>query len=347
MKRVYSVSMLIGGLLVTVLLMLLLPFIPVIQAVRQKSEYAPLRVNLTYTKDPRAIAKAFLHYFQDAFGTEQLPEGKILESKKLGKLEVVGDSFDKRRYSTMVYIAKEATIPPKTSFKHEVISESPLVFGPRCRVRVIKTTKKLTLGRECCITRWIDVEGEMHVGEESYINIASCTSVMYLSSGVAFNRLWGFPVITARAFPFRKSLSEMREAHLDKAKIDENVFYAHKDYVVEAGRTVYQPTLVHGALRIEAGAKIFGNIKVHGDVVVEEGCFVDGDIISERSITIGENCFVAGNLFSRESILIHSYSQIGTPEHTKSVVAKHGIRLASHVAVFNYLLTDGEGSVLG
>jgi len=343
----HSVQVLIAACLLIVFVMLLLPFIPVIQAIRQKSEYEPLKVNLTYTKDPRAMAKAFHRYFQNAFAAEQLVEGNILENEKFGKLEVVGNSFDKRRYNSIVFITKEATVPAKSIFKHEVVSESSLIFGPRCRARVIKTTKNLILERECCITRWIDSEEEIHIGVESYINIASCTSVMRLASGVVFKRLWGFPIITSKTFPFKKSLSGMREEHLDKAKIDENVLYAPKDYAVEAERSVFQSMIVHGSLRIEAGAKVFGNIKVHGDVFLGEGCFIDGDIIAEQSITIGKNCFVSGNLFCRENIFIDSYSQIGTPEHTKSVVAKNTIELALHVAIFNYILTDGEGRVLG
>jgi predicted acyltransferase (DUF342 family) len=330
-----------------VCVLIAIPLIPVIMAVREKKDYAPLPVNLEYTKDPRAIAKYFDQYFADSFAEDTLQAGDIPKSKKLGTLEVVGDTFNKSTYKNMVYLLSSVKIPKGLRFEREVISRNELEVGDGCYVRVIKAEKKLKLGRECCIVRWIDAEGPIIVGENSHINIAGSSSTIHLAKGVTFNRLYGLPILTSPNFDFKKNLQHIRDEHLDEAAIEENLLYLpNEEYKIKKDVKIFRSMVTQGDLLIESDVKIFGSIKTNGDIFLDENCFVDGNIIAEGDITIGKNCFITGNLFSRGRILISPYTQIGTSESTKSVIAQKEIHLAEHVAIFNYLLTDKSGKVV-
>ncbi|HIP27930.1 MAG TPA: hypothetical protein EYG82_02000 [Sulfurovum sp.] len=329
------------------LLMILIPLLPVIRAVREKSDFDPLPVNMTYSKDPRAIAKYFGQYFVDAFTENTFKIGDRLEDEKLGKLEVLGDTFSKIKYQDMVYIIGEVEIPRALKFEREVIARDALVVGDHCSVRAIKAEKKLTLGKECCIVRWIDAEGSISVGQNTHVNIASSASLIHLSRGVEFNRLFGHPVLTSHSFSFQKNRQHMIDEHLDDAAIDENLLYIQDEkYVIEKKDKLFRSIVTQGDLLLEEEVKVFGSIKINGDVVLQDNCFIDGNIIAEGNITIGEHCFITGNLFSRRGITIGSYTQIGTSENTKSVVAQKEISLCEHVAIFNYILTDSGGKVV-
>lgn len=342
----HSVDMLIWLYAIGTIVLIVVPMIPVIQAVWDKEGYAPLPVNLKYTKDPRAIAKQFDRYFTDAYDIDVLEPGARIESDKLGTLEVLGPVFGKNVYREMVYLPHKSVVPPETKFEREVVARDEVAFGDHCYARVVKTGKKLILGEENCIVRWIDAEGAIYVGRNSHINIASTPSTMHLERGVTFHRLYAYPILTSHTFAFKKSLQHIRHEHLDEAMIDKNLLYiSERIHTLSENSILFRSMVTQGDLKMERGAKVFGNIKVNGDVTLADDCFVDGNIIAEGSITVGENCFIAGDLFSRESIEIGSYSQVGTSEHTKSVVAKKRIRLAEHIAIFNYLLTDEVGEV--
>jgi len=342
-----SVDMLLTLYILGVFIMMVIPMVPVIQAVWDKNEYSPLPVNLAYTKDPRAIVKYFNQYFYESFGDTTLNPGKILKSQRLGKLEVIEAPLKKKVYKEMVYIVGKTTIPEGVKFEKGVVSDEELIFGEGCYSRVIRTTNKVTLGEKNCITRWIDSEGILVVGSNSHINIASSLSVIHLTTGVSFHRLYGYPILTSHTFSFNKNLQAVRKEHLDEAKIDENLLYIFdKQYRINAADTRFRSIVTQGDLILETGVKLFGNVKANGDVILKENCFVDGNIIAEGSIKIGKNCFVSGDLFSRNTITIDSYTQIGTQEHSKSVVAKKRISLSEHVAIFNYLLTDEVGEVI-
>jgi len=341
-----SIDILLLEYTLGVIILMLIPLAPVIYAVWDRKGYEPLPVNMKYTKDPRAIAKYFDQYFYNSFGDKVLKPGEILNSKKLGKLEVVEETFHRSLYKDMVYIVGKAKVPDRSRFEREVISRDELEFGNRCYARVIKSQKKLILGEENCIVRWIDSESTITVGRYSHINIASSMSTMHLEKGVSFRRLYGYPVLTSHAFSFRKNLEGIREEHIDKPSIDENLLYVpDKKYTLTKGTILFRSLVTQGHLIIEQNTKVFGNIKSNGDVEVGDNSFIDGNIIAEGSIKIGKNCFVVGNLFSRASIKIDSYTQIGTSEHPKSVISKKMITLAEHVAIFNYLLTDKTGEV--
>ncbi len=327
--------------------LILIPLLPVIKAIREKSDYEPLPVNLKYSKDPRAISKYFDQYFSDAFDEDNLKVGDQLQNDKLGKLEVIGEKFSKMLYKEMVYLIGDVQIPRRLMFEREIISRGALIVGNECNVRAIKAEKKLTIGEGCCIVRWIDAEGPIVVGENSRVNIAGSSSVIHLSKTVQFNRLFGHPVLTSHTFHFQKNRQHIIDEHLDEAAIDENLLYIQDEkYVIEKNDKVYRSIVTQGDLLVEEEAKVFGSIKINGDVVLQDNCFIDGNIIAEGNITVGKHCFVTGNLFSREGITIDSYTQIGTSENTKSVVAQREIRLCEHVAIFNYILTDSGGKVV-
>ena len=341
-----SVDILVWQYAIGVIVLMIIPMIPVIQAVWDKEGYEPLPVNLKYTKDPRAIAKQFDQYFTDAYDISALEPGIHIKSDKLGTLEVIGPVFEKSVYKDMVYFPNKSVVPAGMKFEREVIARDEVIFGDHCYARVIKTGKKLILGNENCIIRWIDAEGAIYVGKNSHINIASTVSTMHLEKGVTFHRLYAYPILTSHTFAFKKNLQHIRDEHLNEAMIDKNLLYiSEHTHTLLENSILFKSMVTQGNLKVERGAKVFGNIKVNGDITLAEDCFVDGNIIAEGSITIGQNCFVAGDLFARESIEIGSYSQIGTSAHTKSVVAKKRIKLAEHIAIFNYLLTDEGGEV--
>lgn len=327
--------------------MMFIPIIPVIMAIRDKKDVKPLSVNLEYSKDPRAIAKYFNQYFLESFNEKKLKENTTLESMKLGKLEVISDTFSKPVYDNMVYVLNEAVVPKGIVCKREIIARDNLTLLDNCTIRVIKAEKKLTIGKNCCVQRWIDVEGSMTIGENSNINISSCSSVMHLSKGVIFNRLFANPILSASTFKFQHNFKLHEEMLVKKSAIEDNLLYIQdKSHSIAENKIIFNSIVTQGTLLVDKHVKIYGSIKANKNVKIANNCFVLGNIISEGNISIGENCFIMGNLFSRNKISIGKYSQIGTSEHTKSVVAKKEISLAEHVTVFNYILTDKQGEVI-
>jgi len=334
--------LLIYGTLTAV--MMLIPLIPVWKAVKEKKDINPLDVNLAYSKDPHAIAEHFIALFNNDYPEDALIAGRVLNGKRLGKLSVIASVFKKSRYKNLVCTIEEIVVPPNTRFDQELMAKKTISLSSGCHAKAIYAAEALTLGNDCCVSRWIDAKDTLIIKSGSQINIASCSEIMYLEPGIAFNRIYAHPILTSHEFNFNHDISVIWQRHEVASKIDENLLYIQKEkYRIEKDENIFQSIVLSGELLMEEGAKVFGDIKANGDVILKDKCVVDGNIISEGNIDIGEGCFVTGDLFSRKEIIIRKGTQIGTETHRKSVIAKGNIQLHEHVAVFNYILTDSRG----
>lgn len=325
-------------------IMILIPLIPVGMAIKEKKDINPLRINFDYIKDPRAIAGQFKVLFKEDYDEKELIAGNTLTGKRFGKLTIIGEEFEHKEFTNLVCITERTTVPSNTHFDQELVAKKDLILSSGCHAKAIYAPEKLTLGEECCVSRWIDTKGRLTIKNKSQINIASSSSTIHLEPQVSFSRLYGFPIMTSSQFTYNHDLTVLLQTHEVAAQIEKNLLYLQKEnHTMEEKENVFQSMVLAGKLHMKSEAKVFGDIKANDDVVLEKGCVVDGNIICEGDIIIGEGCFVTGDLFSRKSITIHKDTQIGTDTRTKSVIAKGKITLHEHIAIFNYILTDTRG----
>jgi len=63
-------------------------------------------------------------------------------------------------------------------------------------------------------------------------------------------------------------------------------------------------------------------------------------------VIIGAGCTILGNVFSQGRFAIGTGGHVGEKGQIKSVIGKKGVFLKGNVALYGYLMTEGEGKVL-
>jgi len=340
--------MLLSQYLAIAFVMMFIPFIHIIIAIKGKKDVDPLPVNLDYSKDPRFMANRFEKYFFKAFEKTTLEVSHIYHDDKFGTVEVLNQQYnDKKYYKGMVYILDEIEIAQKSTISHEILSEASVTLLSNCKVRAIKSKHSITLHKNSQVQRWVDAGENVYVGKDSCLNIVCATKRIVLAQGTQFKRLYAHPIQSSHE---RKD--PIHEPHWEKdevtfSDIKDNVLYlSTKRPFIDQDTTVSQSIVSKYSLTLKKNVRIEGNVKSNANLHLDENCIIMGNLFSEGDISISENCFIMGNVFSHKNIYISKGSQIATATRTKSVIAKGIISIEEGVSIFSYVLADNYGEIV-
>ena len=328
--------------------MMFLPFIHIIIAIRGKKDVEPLHINLDYSKNPRYMAIPFEEYFYKTFPKEQLINGAILEDGRVGKVEVLKqESLKNAKHYQMFYLLDDIVFPKRKKIKREIFAQKSIRLSHHSQVRAIKARGDVILGPHCKVQRWIDSDTNIIVGRHSCVNIIYAVGHLVMQPGSKFKRLYAHPVQSSHEIKYSLIRDVPERQELVHSDITDNLLYLTKKRETIANHTHISSSLVsQHHLILGDFVYVQGDIKSNGKLVIGKDCVVNGNIFSEEDIYISRHCFISGNIFSHKNIYICEGTQIGTQKHTKSIVTKGSIKIEKDVTVFSYILADEEGEII-
>jgi len=329
-------------------IMMFLPFIHIIIAIRGKKDVEPLHVNLNYSKNPRYMTEPFETYFYQSFPKEQLIDGNILEDKKVGRVEVVSQkTIAQAGYYEMFYLLDSVIFPKKSSIKREIFAQEDVTLQEYTRVRAIRSKGNIFLHDNCKIQRWLDADKNIIVGKNICLNIVYANGYIRLEKGTKFKRLYGHPIQTSHKIQY--SLLQITKENREQlhSNIRDNLLYINdKEAFIEKDKHIQRSVISQHNLTLGNNIYINGDIKSNGKLYVGEKCIINGNLFAEEDIYISKKCFISGNVFSHKNIYICEGTQIATEKHTKSVVTKGTVKIEKNVTIFSYVLADEEGEIV-
>lgn len=328
-------------------LLLLVPFLPGIRELRRPKDDEPIRIDETFTRDPRYFGNA-LRQKLAPFLEERPPELPARMEIELRKPEILAVFDDlhvpegAREDALAVALGAAAVGRDARLAETWVRGDAELESG--AVVRALACDGQLTLGAGAKIQRWVDVEGHLLAEPGADLGLsASAAGVLRLSQGCAFRRLWGRPVFV-RGEPGQEP-AESQEAAAAPETIEDEVIWGRRGLSLPRGFRLERDLVALTDVRIGPGATVLGTIKAHGSIDVGDGARIRGNLIARRGVTTGRNVRVAGNVFAERDVVLGPGTQVGRKGGIKTVYAAGHIRLEPAAAVLGWVIAERGGTV--
>lgn len=342
-------------LLLVFVLLIIIPFVPGLIEVTVPKDRYPLPVkNTQYAKDPRYLGKSARRILTQAL------EGKILEEGRhtvlMSKEETIDLADDlvvpsNERVQNVQYVRGDLRAENGVRFGKEVFVGGVASIGARSRLRTLACDGPLTLGEGTRVSRWLDAEGEIVVGEGCNLGISAASAQgIRLGDRIQFRRLFGNPVTTQDYIPEGNTSPADAPPSLANiptkvSTIKDTLDLHRKNLDLAEGEEREGHVVVKGNLTFKKGSRLKGSAKVYGATVLEKGAVVLGDIFGEGPVTVGEDAVVLGNIFSQDVVIVLPGARIGRQGALKSVIGKKEVHIAQDVCINGYVLTEGQGRI--
>jgi cytoskeletal protein CcmA (bactofilin family) len=341
------------GLILLTSALIVLPLVPALGELRNKSDALPLSVIQQHTGEIRFFADGFRSYVKGlepalrncvgsgdhAGGT--MPDGS--EYLVLGRgEEALFLPFRERNEFKPVVIAAatDLLLPSSTNFSKEIFSAGSVIGGTENRYRAILAEKDVRLGRESSVMRWVHAVGEFSADPACrlYGRVSSDTGIR-LSEECTFLRLNAPHIVIGPDADPAQSFSAVPAS----ATTQQRTFH-DGDFEIRAGEVFQGNLVVRGRLRIGACARVCGSVKSEKEMVLEPRVSVEGSLISASSMQIGSDCRIHGPVIAERTLLLQKESRCGTPPNPTTVSAPK-IEVEDGVVVFGTLWARDEGQV--
>jgi cytoskeletal protein CcmA (bactofilin family) len=342
------------GLILLTSALLLLPLVPALAELHNKSDALPLNVIQQHAGEIRFFADGFRSYMKGlqpalqecvssgAHATGTMPDGS--EYVVLGRGEdALFLPFREQNEVHPVIIASgtDLLLPSGTIFSKDIYSAASVIGGTKNRYRAILAEKDIRLGRESSVMRWVHAVGEFSADPACrlYGRVSSETGIR-LSSECSFLRLNApYIAIGPEADP------EQNPAQAPVIATTQPRLFHDGDFEIQAGAVFQDNLVVRGRLRIGAGARVCGSVKSEKGLVLEPGVSIEGSLISASIMQIGRDCRIRGPVIAERTMLIQAGTRCGTP-HNPTTVSAPNIQVEQDVVVFGTLWAREEGQAV-
>jgi len=326
------------------IILLLIPFIPVIVELLRPKDALPLFIRMDYSKEPRYFGRSFKNILKNSVPADASPGIREVKLSRDEKVEIarsrrigIGENVDH-----ILYINGDLVSEDKARLNKEVYVNGNASIGSMNTLRAIACEGRLSLSSNVSIVRWADAEGKVEAGDSCNLGISiSSGDELRVGRGCRFKRLYGIPIIT-----YSRDDNAIGR-HFATREVSDDAWIVDKDCMIVPPLTKVEGNLiVKKRLEVRKECVFVGSIKTYGDLTLEEGVRISGNIFSDGDIEIGENTTISGDVFSQGAIIIKKKARIGTPKEIKSVIGKMGITLGQDVIIYGYLMTEGSGMVI-
>ncbi len=331
-------TFLMAGVFGLFFLMLFLPAIPMIQAIRNRKDVEPLGMDMDFVFNPRFQAIHFENLLKNAARDfNVIPLEERLDTSMVPML-----SRKPLLFRTKGDITVDGTIDSKAILD----AGGAIKFHPNARIHALKSKEHISIGEESMVDLWIDSGAEVIVHKNARTNLITAKTVK-LYKGSSFKRIFAG---TIGFYPLNKEgenkIGEDIVHTKESLNVEAQALYLDKNETIKADSSIHSDVIGRGDLRIEKGCSIYGSLKANGNLEIENNVHIYGNIFCDHDITIKHHCFVFGNIFSHTYIRIGHNTQIGKYAAPKSIIGIKGIEIAGGTFVHNYILTYGEGRVV-
>lgn len=250
------------------ILLLFLPFGPGIYEYLKRKDINPLFINIEYTKNPRYFSLSFKRKLKESVKEDIL---KIInETKEITffneKLKITIDYIiePNSKVDEVLYVFGDFKTNNNVILRKEVYVRGSAYIGENNNIRALACDKKIFLGRNVKVIRWLDAEEDIYVEENCDLGVSTTSNKkIIISKGCVFKRLFA---------PEIQFNSKASEVILDnrKARIIGNI-KTYKD------------------ISFEGSMEIIGNVFSEKDINIGEKVWIKGNVFSQGKINLGGN----------------------------------------------------------
>jgi len=337
---------------------LMLPLIPAVIELQQKSDAEPLSVIQQHAGEIRYFADSFRAYIHNlapdleacrssgAKATGIMPDGA--EYLVLGRGEEALTLPLKQQDEFCPLVIASSTdllLPSETTFSRDIYTRGNFIGGGRNHYRAILAEKDVHLAEASTVTRWTHAVGEFTADPGCKLSgrISSDLGIR-LQSDCSFLRL-NAPRIEIGSMaeidclpPVNPSVSAEVGPGISHRLLHEG------DFEIASGEVFQGDLVVRGNLRIGSGARVCGSVKSGKELVLEPGASVTGSLISAGTMRVGPNCAIHGPVIAEHELRLERGARCGSPDGPTTVSAL-AIAVEEGVVVFGTLWARERGQV--
>ena len=251
-----------------------LPFVPGIIELLAPADDKPLPVK-DYSRDARYFGGSFRRILKDSFQRDGFEKNisEIKLSSGLEKIEIISSDFNsyEKKLDHMLLVSGNLTAKHNSNFNKEIYIKGNAYFGNNNIIRAAAVDKNVEINETAKIIRWLDANGGIKAGENSYLGIsASCGEKLQLSNGCRFRRLFGNPILTLQ----------------DTSKVDYGLMDSERTDINNTSISTYFNEIINEDMRYDEPAIINGNLIINGSLEINNEFTINGDIKAGRNITV-------------------------------------------------------------
>ncbi|MCP4573546.1 MAG: hypothetical protein GY838_14405 [bacterium] len=328
-----------------VLFWALLPYLPGLREIWQRTDIEPLRITRRSEVDIRYFARGFRRLIKDDVAEA------VAASR--GQGEAVAGTFPRGdRWlavggaeaatcippldndgvcSTAILAGDDLHLPDDTVHVAEVYGAAGVRGGAKSVYRALLSDGDLHVGRESVILRWIHADGDLHVDTGTLLcGRASCDRTLRLEEGCAFERLNApevvFGVAGGEAPPAPPAPDQERPLEPkdlpNKVEVTAHRWFVLGKFEIPAGRLVRADLVGSESVVLGPGCRVEGGVKARQDLEIGDGAQVTSAAVAGRDVTLGEGVRVGGPVISERTVTLGRHCLVGSPEKPTTVTTE-------------------------
>jgi hypothetical protein len=342
------------ALIVLTCVLMLLPLVPALAELHNKSDALPLNVIQQHAGDVRFFADGFRSYLKGlepalrecvssgGHSTGAMPDGSDYLVLGRGEDALFLPFRERNDFQPfMIASGTDLLLPSETNFSKDIYSAASVIGGTKNRYRAILAEKEIRLGRGSSVMRWVHAVDEFSADRACrlYGRISSETGIR-LAAECSFLRLNApYIVIGPEADPGYDA------APVPAAATTQPRLFHNGDFEIRAGEIFTGNLVVRGRLRIGSGARVCGSVKSEMELVLEPGALIEGSLISASIMQIGPDCRIRGPVIAERTMLLQERTRCGTL-HNPTTVSAPDIQVERGVVVFGTLWAREQGQAV-
>lgn len=334
--------------------MLMLPLLPALRELKEKSDAMPLNVIQQNAGEVRHFADSFRAYLKGLdpdlqrcalsglTATGTLPDGT--DYMVLGR---AGTPFPMNDGICPLLLAahEDLMVPAEVTFSKDIYTSGNFAGGEKNHYRAILAEKNIRLGSASHVTRWLHAVEEFNA--EPGCSLPGRTSsdrLVRLRHACRFTRVHA-PLI-ATGEPENHHLAQLSNFIGTQAAHSTARLLYEGDFAIEARDVIHANIVVRGNLVVGAGARVCGSLKSGKDMILESGVCVEGTLMSGERMRIGSDCSIYGPVIAEREMFLGTGTVCGSPEKPTTVTSP-AIEVQERTLVFGTLWARESGRVVG
>jgi len=323
----------------------LLPFIPALRELYQRTDVESLRVVREHENDVHYFARRFrarvdsylknktISSKQRGESVSNASQNRIhyLQAREDGSVVLPASGDPKSSGIDIVMAPNAVTLPREANLPIELFAATSLHGGEANIFRAILAEQDISLGKGSTVLRWLHASGVIRADTGCMLyGRASSDQLIVLENGCAFEHLhaprieFGKHVKPDKAEQARLKTTPIGPKVLsDAVEVTGRRWLIHHDVNIPADRHIDADIVVTGSLRVGARCHISGSIKGHKDILIDQGARIDGSVVSSETIYLAHDCHVRGPILSERDIYIGPDCLIGMPQRRTTVNANN------------------------
>ena len=306
-----------------------------------------LHINQDRVRDERYFAKSFSGMMEKQLAEADGDTIFLSKPEKILRADGVTDIPDCVENLTVAEHGDLQISGNVKEFRREIYCAGNAEFINRgMKLRAAFSKKKIILGEEIEVVRWIDAEETLAVYDHCDLGIsATAGQAMCIGADCSFHRLYAPEIRIGQKPDAALDPLDGREARIFRLPISghrRNKRYISKEMINEDG-VVNFSVAAWSNVTVTEKVIIQGDIRSHKGIRVCEGAVVCGNMFAETDIIIEKNATVLGNIFSQGSIRAEEGVMLGQPGRIISLIARNHIYFAGNIFLYGYASCEAGG----